>query len=119
MRKIKLKTKYKHFKNNDYMTLCISNPVDAENLKKIKVDVELLSAEFTEEQNYKINIYKGEDNKYYHLANKDFINCELVIYISLYHVFKIYARPYKMFNSKVDKIKYPDVEQIYRFEEYQ
>ena len=30
---------------------------------------------------------------------------------------KIWARPYDMFNSLVDKEKYPDVEQEYRFEE--
>lgn len=28
-----------------------------------------------------------------------------------------WARPYDMFNSKVDKEKYPDVKQVYRFEE--
>ena len=34
----------------------------------------------------------------------------------LYAPFKICARPYDMFMSKVDKYKYPDIIQEYRFE---
>ena len=30
MRELKLKTKYKHFKNKEYFTLCKSIPVDAD-----------------------------------------------------------------------------------------
>lgn len=43
----------------------------------------------------------------------------LVIYQGMYAPFKICARSYEMFMSKVDKDKYPDVKQEYRFEKYE
>ncbi len=42
---------------------------------------------------------------------------EMVVYQDLHDANKIWVRPLSMFQEKVDKVKYPDVEQEYRFEE--
>ncbi len=123
-RKVKYPYIYKHFKGGFYVTIGISKPVAYFELNKslFEVDSYYLVAEngfnaVHTETNDIVIIYKDSDGNFYHQKE---IDCEeLVIYKSLYSGTGAFARPIDIFLSKVDKEKYLNTAQEYRFEEFE
>jgi len=62
-------------------------------------------------KHFKGDLYLVED-----IAIDSETNKEVVIYRGLYGNTPLYVRDLEMFLSKVDKQKYPDIKQEYRFE---
>lgn len=65
---------------------------------------------------------EGTSNFLYRILNTNVLHTEtkelMVVYQALYAPYQIFTRPQEMFLSKVDKTKYPDVEQEYRLEKF-
>jgi hypothetical protein len=59
--------------------------------------------------------FKGNDYEALNIAIHTETEEKMVVYKDLKNE-KVWVRPYEMFNSLVDTIKYPDVKQKYRFE---
>jgi len=64
-------------------------------------------------KHFKGDLYLVED-----IATHSETREKYVVYRALYGDNGLYIRPYDMFMEKVDKEKYPEVEQEYRFEFY-
>lgn len=60
--------------------------------------------------------FKGNTYKVLCVAMHPETQEKMVVYQALYGDYKYFVRPYEMFVSKVDRDKYPDVKQEYRFE---
>ena len=113
-RKLKYNAVYRHFKGNNYLVMHKSTPIGLDKLLNSTINIKPIIAKHTETgENIEITLFKN--GNYHHLGTE--CKDDLVVYMAMYGTYQIYARPYEMFMSKVDKEKYPDVEQEYRFEE--
>ncbi len=63
-----------------------------------------------------VNHFKNKRYKIMAIAKHSENMEEYVVYQALYEPYGVWIRPLDMFLSEIDKEKYPDVQQKYRFE---
>lgn len=126
-RKVKYPAIYRHFKGLLYATIGVSKPKPREEIVTTIMIDKLTTlpvnrgiskwwdcAHHTETGEDVTVYYNKELNIWMHDERDE--SSELVLYKSLYDDTGIYCRPKEMFLSEVDREKYPDVKQKYRFE---
>lgn len=91
-------------KNKENLDILVSHTLNIENFKK-------------DENSQYVKHFKGNWYKILNIAEHTETGEKMVVYQALYDDFKTYVRPLKMFAEKVDKVKYPKVEQVFRFEQ--
>jgi len=67
-------------------------------------------------QGDKVRHFKGKEYKIIDFAIHSETDEKMVVYKALYEPYKTFVRPYDMFMSEVDREKYPEAGQVYRFE---
>jgi len=60
--------------------------------------------------------FKGNEYEILHIAKDSETMEDVVVYRARYGEGGVWVRPFQMFFSPVDREKYPDVKQTYRFE---
>lgn len=60
--------------------------------------------------------FKGGEYELLYVAKHSETLEPMVVYRALYGEGGVYVRPYEMFASAVDRVKYPSVDQMWRFE---
>lgn len=123
MRKMIFPAIYKHFKHDEngilnnylYAAVGVAKTISIDELHEYK-EFESVGTYNETETGDRLNVYLTNENVMVIPVSDSYeMGAEYVVYKSLYDS-GTYLRPYEMFVSEVDKVKYPEVKQKYRFE---